>query len=64
MITNNWLFFSTTGAGYHSESKAKEYKHVCKRACQKVWAVCLVETLQFWPESSFTLKFEILRFDF
>ncbi|XP_015857724.1 threonine aspartase 1 isoform X2 [Peromyscus maniculatus bairdii] len=23
------------GAGYHSESKAKEYKHVCKRACQK-----------------------------
>lgn len=24
------------GAGYHSESKAKEYKHVCKRACQKV----------------------------
>uniref|UniRef100_A0AAY4E854 Threonine aspartase 1 n=1 Tax=Denticeps clupeoides TaxID=299321 RepID=A0AAY4E854_9TELE len=21
------------GAGYHSESKAKEYKHVCKRAC-------------------------------
>ncbi|XP_053086817.1 threonine aspartase 1 isoform X4 [Pangasianodon hypophthalmus] len=22
-------------AGYHSESKAKEYKHVCKRACQK-----------------------------
>uniref|UniRef100_A0AAY5ELE1 Threonine aspartase 1 n=1 Tax=Electrophorus electricus TaxID=8005 RepID=A0AAY5ELE1_ELEEL len=28
-------FFATTGAGYHSESKAKEYKHVCKRACQK-----------------------------
>lgn len=24
------------GAGYHSESKAKEYKHVCKRACQRV----------------------------
>ncbi|XP_015271141.1 PREDICTED: threonine aspartase 1, partial [Gekko japonicus] len=24
-----------TGAGYHSESKAKEYKHVCKRACRK-----------------------------
>ncbi|KAJ7405078.1 Threonine aspartase 1 [Willisornis vidua] len=24
-----------SGAGYHSESKAKEYKHVCKRACQK-----------------------------
>uniref|UniRef100_A0A8C4D8T5 Threonine aspartase 1 n=1 Tax=Dicentrarchus labrax TaxID=13489 RepID=A0A8C4D8T5_DICLA len=23
------------GAGYHSESKAKEYKHVCKRACQR-----------------------------
>ncbi|XP_077586056.1 threonine aspartase 1 [Stigmatopora nigra] len=23
------------GAGYHSESKAKEYKHVCKRACQQ-----------------------------
>ncbi|XP_041420117.1 threonine aspartase 1 isoform X3 [Xenopus laevis] len=23
------------GAGYHSESKAKEYKHVCKRACKK-----------------------------
>ncbi|XP_058881439.1 threonine aspartase 1 isoform X3 [Acipenser ruthenus] len=23
------------GAGYHSESKAKEYKHACKRACQK-----------------------------
>ncbi|XP_073930434.1 threonine aspartase 1 isoform X2 [Castor canadensis] len=23
------------GAGYHSESKAKEYKHVCRRACQK-----------------------------
>ncbi|KQK85023.1 threonine aspartase 1 isoform X1 [Amazona aestiva] len=23
------------GAGYHSESKAREYKHVCKRACQK-----------------------------
>uniref|UniRef100_A0A670Z3P1 Threonine aspartase 1 n=1 Tax=Pseudonaja textilis TaxID=8673 RepID=A0A670Z3P1_PSETE len=23
------------GAGYHSESKAKEYKHVCKRACRK-----------------------------
>ncbi|XP_035865457.1 threonine aspartase 1 isoform X4 [Phyllostomus discolor] len=23
------------GAGYHSESKAKEYKLVCKRACQK-----------------------------
>ncbi|XP_049328432.1 threonine aspartase 1 isoform X2 [Astyanax mexicanus] len=23
------------GAGYHSESKAKEYKHVCKRACLK-----------------------------
>nr|DBA27090.1 TPA: hypothetical protein GDO54_011269 [Pyxicephalus adspersus] len=23
------------GAGYHSESKAKEYKHVCKRACIK-----------------------------
>ncbi|RXM27287.1 ESF1-like, partial [Acipenser ruthenus] len=22
-------------AGYHSESKAKEYKHACKRACQK-----------------------------
>uniref|UniRef100_A0A8C9KPQ9 Threonine aspartase 1 n=1 Tax=Panthera tigris altaica TaxID=74533 RepID=A0A8C9KPQ9_PANTA len=35
MMTSNWLFFSTTGAGYHSESKAKEYKHVCKRACQK-----------------------------
>lgn len=29
-------FASTAGAGYHSESKAKEYKHVCKRACQKV----------------------------
>uniref|UniRef100_A0AAQ5WXE8 Threonine aspartase 1 n=1 Tax=Amphiprion ocellaris TaxID=80972 RepID=A0AAQ5WXE8_AMPOC len=24
-----------SGAGYHSESKAKEYKHVCKRACQR-----------------------------
>ncbi|KAL4641387.1 threonine aspartase 1 isoform X2 [Arapaima gigas] len=24
------------GAGYHSESKAKEYKHVCKKACQRV----------------------------
>ncbi|XP_048864885.1 threonine aspartase 1 isoform X2 [Brienomyrus brachyistius] len=23
------------GAGYHSESKAKEYKHVCKKACQR-----------------------------
>ncbi|XP_078412592.1 threonine aspartase 1 isoform X4 [Cetorhinus maximus] len=23
------------GAGYHSESKAKEYKQVCKKACQK-----------------------------
>ncbi|KAJ8412742.1 hypothetical protein AAFF_G00116930 [Aldrovandia affinis] len=23
------------GAGYHSESKAKEYKQVCKRACQR-----------------------------
>lgn len=23
------------GAGYHSESKAKEYKHVCKRACMR-----------------------------
>ncbi|XP_070999581.1 threonine aspartase 1-like, partial [Oncorhynchus clarkii lewisi] len=23
------------GAGYHSESKAKEYRHVCKRACQR-----------------------------
>ncbi|XP_061646540.1 threonine aspartase 1 isoform X1 [Phyllopteryx taeniolatus] len=23
------------GAGYHSESKAKEYKHACKRACQQ-----------------------------
>ncbi|KAI3363070.1 hypothetical protein L3Q82_011730 [Scortum barcoo] len=23
------------GAGYHSESKAKEYKYVCKRACQR-----------------------------
>uniref|UniRef100_A0A7N8YM26 Threonine aspartase 1 n=1 Tax=Mastacembelus armatus TaxID=205130 RepID=A0A7N8YM26_9TELE len=22
-------------SGYHSESKAKEYKHVCKRACQR-----------------------------
>ncbi|CAL8300105.1 unnamed protein product [Merluccius merluccius] len=29
------------GAGYHSESKAKEYKHVCKRACQRA-----VERLQ------------------
>ncbi|XP_043912146.1 threonine aspartase 1 isoform X2 [Protopterus annectens] len=29
------------GAGYHSESKAKEYKQVCKRACQKA-----VEKLQ------------------
>ncbi|MBN3309228.1 TASP1 aspartase, partial [Amia calva] len=29
------FFFSSSGAGYHSESKAKEYKHVCKRACQK-----------------------------
>lgn len=28
-----WLH---VGAGYHSESKAKEYKHVCKRACQRV----------------------------
>ncbi|KAK0150872.1 Threonine aspartase 1 [Merluccius polli] len=27
--------------GYHSESKAKEYKHVCKRACQRA-----VERLQ------------------
>ncbi|KAG7513099.1 threonine aspartase 1 [Solea senegalensis] len=26
------------GAGYHSESKAKEYKHVCKRACQRAVA--------------------------
>ncbi|XP_072564861.1 threonine aspartase 1-like, partial [Paramormyrops kingsleyae] len=23
------------GAGYHSESKAREYKHVCKKACQR-----------------------------
>ncbi|XP_061545465.1 threonine aspartase 1 isoform X6 [Phycodurus eques] len=23
------------GAGYHSESKAKEYRHACKRACQQ-----------------------------
>ncbi|XP_028325246.1 threonine aspartase 1 isoform X2 [Gouania willdenowi] len=23
------------GAGYHSESKAKEYKYACKRACQR-----------------------------
>lgn len=39
---NNWLFFfATTGAGYHSESKAKEYKHVCKRACQKVGTECI-----------------------
>lgn len=37
MNTDNLLVCSTTGAGYHSESKAKEYKHVCKRACQKVW---------------------------
>uniref|UniRef100_A0AAY5EW84 Threonine aspartase 1 n=1 Tax=Electrophorus electricus TaxID=8005 RepID=A0AAY5EW84_ELEEL len=29
------LNFLLNGAGYHSESKAKEYKHVCKRACQK-----------------------------
>lgn len=28
-----WFY---VGAGYHSESKAKEYKHVCKRACQRV----------------------------
>uniref|UniRef100_A0A3P8YLN6 Taspase, threonine aspartase, 1 n=1 Tax=Esox lucius TaxID=8010 RepID=A0A3P8YLN6_ESOLU len=26
---------ASMGAGYHSESKAKEYKHVCKRACQR-----------------------------
>uniref|UniRef100_A0AAQ5XPI8 Taspase, threonine aspartase, 1 n=1 Tax=Amphiprion ocellaris TaxID=80972 RepID=A0AAQ5XPI8_AMPOC len=26
---------NANGAGYHSESKAKEYKHVCKRACQR-----------------------------
>uniref|UniRef100_A0A8C5I5N8 Threonine aspartase 1 n=1 Tax=Gouania willdenowi TaxID=441366 RepID=A0A8C5I5N8_GOUWI len=25
----------TNGAGYHSESKAKEYKYACKRACQR-----------------------------
>uniref|UniRef100_A0A9J7YU45 Threonine aspartase 1 n=1 Tax=Cyprinus carpio carpio TaxID=630221 RepID=A0A9J7YU45_CYPCA len=29
------MIFTSSGAGYHSESKAKEYKHVCKRACQK-----------------------------
>uniref|UniRef100_A0A672JHF3 Taspase, threonine aspartase, 1 n=1 Tax=Salarias fasciatus TaxID=181472 RepID=A0A672JHF3_SALFA len=29
------------GAGYHSESKAKEYKHVCKRACQRVSLLCV-----------------------
>lgn len=33
-----FIFFCClhVGAGYHSESKAKEYKHVCKRACQRV----------------------------
>lgn len=38
-LVRNVLFlmiFISTGAGYHSESKAKEYKHVCKRACQRV----------------------------
>uniref|UniRef100_A0A8C2Q5G2 Threonine aspartase 1 n=1 Tax=Cyprinus carpio TaxID=7962 RepID=A0A8C2Q5G2_CYPCA len=29
------MIFTSSGAGYHSESKAKEYKHVCKRACQR-----------------------------
>uniref|UniRef100_A0A673LUR8 Threonine aspartase 1 n=1 Tax=Sinocyclocheilus rhinocerous TaxID=307959 RepID=A0A673LUR8_9TELE len=29
------MIFTSSGAGYHSESKAKEYKHACKRACQK-----------------------------
>uniref|UniRef100_A0A8D3DU68 Taspase, threonine aspartase, 1 n=1 Tax=Scophthalmus maximus TaxID=52904 RepID=A0A8D3DU68_SCOMX len=34
------------GAGYHSESKAKEYKHVCKRACQRVCSLygCYLQT--------------------
>uniref|UniRef100_A0A3B4DG73 Threonine aspartase 1 n=1 Tax=Pygocentrus nattereri TaxID=42514 RepID=A0A3B4DG73_PYGNA len=31
----SFVFLYCAGAGYHSESKAKEYKHVCKRACQK-----------------------------
>uniref|UniRef100_A0A667YJ80 Taspase, threonine aspartase, 1 n=1 Tax=Myripristis murdjan TaxID=586833 RepID=A0A667YJ80_9TELE len=32
---NSFPFLFLSGAGYHSESKAKEYKHVCKRACQR-----------------------------
>lgn len=39
-------FVSIAGAGYHSESKAKEYKHVCKRACQKVCVTC--STVLYW----------------
>lgn len=35
------------GAGYHSESKAKEYKHVCKRACQRV---CLLILSLYTPK--------------
>lgn len=38
LLFTSLCFFS--GAGYHSESKAKEYKHVCKRACQRVSLFC------------------------
>ncbi|XP_072266378.1 threonine aspartase 1 [Pyxicephalus adspersus] len=57
------------GAGYHSESKAKEYKHVCKRACKKVGVVFgfgfldfLDTTYCYSPMHGYMVAFDLYRY--
>ncbi|MEJ1278818.1 taspase threonine aspartase 1 [Cricetulus griseus] len=52
------------GAGYHSESKAKEYKHVCKRACQKAIEKLQAGALATDAVTAALVELEVFLFSF